>query len=77
MNEYLTQIKKVIQEKTGHEAKDVQDTSYFEDDLNIGETELSEILAELEEIYQVDLVEEQGNIETVQDLVELISEQIE
>ena len=45
--------------------------------LNIGETELSEILAELEEIYQVDLVEEQGNIETVQDLVELISEQIE
>lgn len=77
MTDYLNQIKKIIQEKTGHEAKDVQETSYFEDDLNIGEMELLEILSELEEIYQVNLVDEQGNIETVQDLEELIAEQID
>lgn len=76
-NEYFVKIKKVIEQKTGLSGSEIHETSYFEDDLNIGEMELLEILSELEEIYQTELVSEQENIETVQDLVDLISEKID
>ena len=51
--------------------------SFFEDDLNVGEMELLEILSELEEMFQVELVSEQENIVTVQDLIDLLSEKID
>lgn len=76
-SEYFVKIKKVIEQKTGLSSSEIHETSYFEDDLNIGEMELLEILSELEEIYQTELVSEQENIETVQDLVDLISEKID
>ncbi len=77
MSDYLKKIKTVIEEKTGLDAGEVQENSFFEDDLNIGQMELLEILSELEEIYKVELVDEQENIESVQDLVELLSEKID
>lgn len=77
MSEYLKKIKSVIEEKTGLDAGEVQENSFFEDDLNIGQMELLEILSELEEIYKVELVDEQENIESIQDLVELLSEKID
>lgn len=77
MSDYLKKIKSVIEEKTGLDAGEVQENSFFEDDLNIGQMELLEILSELEEIYKIELVDEQENIESVQDLVELLSEKID
>ena len=76
-SEYLTKTKKVIEEKTGVSPSDIHETSFFEDDLNIGEMELLEILSELEEMYRVDLVSEQENIATVQDILDLLSEKID
>lgn len=75
--EYFREIKKIIEEKTGLEPSEITAESYFEDDLNVGEMELIEILNELEEKYHTELVDEKDNIQTVQDLVDLLSEKIE
>ena len=77
MSEYLSKFKKIISEHTGMDKEEILDNSYFEDDLNIGEMELIEMLAELEEIYQVELAESVDNFETVQDVIDSIMEQIE
>ena len=76
-SEYFAKTKKVIEEKTGIAPSDIHEGSFFEDDLNIGEMELLEILSELEEMFQVELVSEQENIVTVQDLIDLLSEKID
>jgi acyl carrier protein len=75
--EYFKEIKKIIEEKTGLEPSEITADSFFEDDLNLGEMELIEILNELEEKYHTDLMEEKDNIDTVQDLIDLLSEQVE
>lgn len=76
-SDYLNKIKKVIEEKAGVSPSEIHENSFFEDDLNVGEMELLEILSELEEIYKVDLVSEQDDVSTVQDIIDLISEQID
>ena len=76
-SDYYKDIKKIIEEKTGLEPSEITLDSYFEDDLNLGEMELIEILSELEEKFNTDLMEQRENIETVQDLVDLLSEQVE
>jgi len=75
--EYLSKVKKVIAEKTGHELTEISAESYFEDDLNIGEMELIDILEELEETFHVDLIEDAGNFITVQDVVDALDEHIQ
>ena len=76
-SDYYKDIKKIIEDKTGLEPSEITLDSYFEDDLNLGEMELIEILSELEEKFNTDLMEQRENIETVQDLVDLLSEQVE
>lgn len=76
-NEYLKKIKKIIAEKGGVEPDEIHESSYFEDDLNIGEIELVEILTELEDEFNVELIAEKGKLETVQDLIDLLMEHLE
>jgi acyl carrier protein len=76
-NDYMNKIKKVIEKKTGIGASEINENSFFEDDLNIDEMELLEILTELEETYQIELVPEQENIATVEDLIDLLGEKID
>lgn len=75
--DYFKEIKKIIEEKTGLEPSEIIADSFFEDDLNIGEMDLLEILNELEEKYHTDLVDDKEGLETVQDLVDLLSEKID
>ncbi|OGC68706.1 hypothetical protein A2415_02010 [candidate division WWE3 bacterium RIFOXYC1_FULL_39_7] len=77
MSESSRKIFKIIAERTGHEHEELNESSYFEDDLNIGEMELMEILTEIEEKLQVDVISEKDNIETVGDLIDLVDEQLE
>lgn len=77
MSEYLTRFKKIISDHSGMDREEILEGSYFEDDLNIGEMELIEMLAELEEMYHVDLVDSVEDFETVQDVIDSIVEQIE
>lgn len=76
-NSYFKEIKRIIEEKTGLDPSEITEESFIEDDLNIGEMELIEILSDLEEKYHVELIKEKDSIETVQDLVDLLSEEIE
>lgn len=76
-SDYFTKIKKIIVEKTGLEASEIHRDSFFEDDLNIGEMELAEILSELEEDLQVDLLEDKDSIQSVTDLLEILSEKLD
>jgi acyl carrier protein len=78
MDEYLKQITQLISEKTGMELDEISEDSYFEDDLNMGEMDLVDLLTDLEEIYQTEgLLEEKENIETVQDLIDILIEKVE
>lgn len=74
---YLTKIKKIIEDKVGIDPSEITEESYFEDDLNISEMELMEILSEVEEILHVDLTEEKDQIETVGDLVDVLIEKLD
>jgi acyl carrier protein len=76
-SDYFKEVRKILEEKTGLEPDEITLDAFFEDDLNLGEMELIEILNELEEKFHTDLLEEKDNLETVQDLVDILSEKIE
>ncbi|HLC93792.1 MAG TPA: hypothetical protein VJG85_02130 [Patescibacteria group bacterium] len=59
------------------ESDEITKESFFEEDLNIGEMELIEILEELEEIYHIDLIGEKDNIDSVESLVDILSEKLD
>ena len=75
--DYVKKIKTLIADKAGMEISEVTPDQYFEDDLNLGEMEVRDILEELEEALDIELIEEKDNIETVNDLIELVREQVE
>lgn len=75
--DYHKKVNEVIAAKTGVDVHEIEPEAFFEDDLNLSSMELVEILAELEEVFQIELVEEKDNIETVQDLLDLVAEQVE
>ena len=78
MEEYFKRIQQIICEKTGLEFDEVKPDSYFEDDLNMGPMELVDLLTDLEEIYQVEeLILEKDNLETIQDVIDLLIEKVE
>ena len=75
--DYIKKIKKLIADKAGQEPSEIENETYIQDDLNLGEMELMDILEELEESLHVDLVEQKDSIETVGDLIEMVEEQID
>ncbi len=77
MNDYLTEVKEVIAEKTGVEIEEISNDAYFEEDLNISELELIDIVTELEEKYQVELIDDMEEVTSVQELADLLVEKIE
>lgn len=77
MSDYIKKVKQVIEKHTGLERSEILESSFFEDDLNIGELEMVDILSELEEEFQIELMDNKDNFETVQDLAEAIAEQSE
>ena len=77
MTDYFEVIKDLIAEKEGVDAEDISEDSFFEGDLNIGEMQLVQILTELEEQFHVELIEDKENFDTVQDLLDALTEQVE
>jgi len=76
MSNYLQIIKELVSERTGLEPSEITKESFFEDDLNVSEMELIDILEELEETYKTDLVEERDNIDSVESLMDILSEKL-
>ncbi|KKS16928.1 MAG: Acyl carrier protein [candidate division WWE3 bacterium GW2011_GWC1_41_7] len=77
MSNYLQIIKELVSERTGLEPSEITKESFFEDDLNVSEMELIDILEELEETYKTDLVEERDNIDSVESLMDILSEKLD
>jgi acyl carrier protein len=77
MSDYLNKIKKIVSEKTGIELSEISEDSFIGDDLNIGEMDLIEMLEEMEEIFQVNLVEKADSFETIQDIIDALEEKIQ
>jgi acyl carrier protein len=74
---YFETIKAFIVAKFGIDAAEIHQDSFFEDDLNLSEVDLSEILLELEEVYKTDLMEEKENIESIEDLLDILTEKLD
>ncbi|MFA5776390.1 MAG: hypothetical protein WC988_02455 [Patescibacteria group bacterium] len=70
-------VKQIIAHKAGLETKEILDDMFFGDDLNLGELELTEILEELEDLFKIDLLEQQSEIESVKDLFDALEEKLE
>ena len=77
MSDYLNKIKKIVSEKTGIELSEISEDSFIGDDLNIGEMDLIEMLEEMEDIFQVNLVEKADSFETIQDIIDALEEKIQ
>ena len=70
-------VKQLIAQKAGVEPGDVQDDMFFEDDLNLGDMELTEILEELEDDLKLDLLADQEGLASVKDLLDLLEERLD
>ena len=77
MLNYIEKVKKLLAQKTGMEVEEITGESSIEEDLNLDEMELVEVLAEPEEIYHIDIVEEKEDINTVMDIVDVLVEKVE
>ncbi len=73
----MRKIIELISLRAGMEVTEITPEMFLEDDLNIGEMEVSELVQELEEEYKIDLAEELKSVETVIDLVAAVEEKIE
>lgn len=75
--DYFNKIKKIIETKFGVEAEEIKHDSYFQDDLNMSDLEITELLTELEEELHVELIEDKDNIESINDLLDILTEKLE
>ncbi len=74
---YLEKVQEIISRKTGHTNEEIVPTAYIQEDLNIGELEFLEIVAELEKEYDIDLSEYKKDVETIEELVNMLTEELE
>ncbi len=71
----LEKIKLIIATQTGLEPEDVDLEQYLEDDLNLDEVEFADILQQIEEEFEIEINHEEArDLDTVEDLVNLIEE---
>lgn len=74
---YKKIIINLISEKAGVEPEEITDESFFEDDLNLSELEITELLAEVEEKFEIDLSDSGDGFETVEELIGAVAENLE
>lgn len=74
---YKEKIRQLISHKSGVDTREIFDELAFGEDLNLGDLELTEILEELEDLYKINLIDSQREIESVADLMELMEEKLE
>jgi len=77
MNDYAKKIKTLISHNAGVELPEMTNESHLADDLNLGELEITELIEEIEEMFDVDLTEYKDTIETVGDLITGVAECLE
>ena len=74
---YLKKIQKLIANKMGLEPQEIEPASHFAEDLNMGELEVMELIEILENEYDIEIADLADSIETVEDLVTILAEELE
>jgi acyl carrier protein len=74
---YLKKIQKLISQQMGTDPEEIEPASHFQEDLNMGELEFMELLVALEEEYTLELREYLEDLETVEDLITILTEELE
>ena len=74
---FLKVIQKLIANKMGIEPEEIEPTSHFAEDLNMGDLELMELVEILEEEYDVEISDLVEEVETVEDLITILTEELE
>lgn len=74
---FKEKVKQLIAKKAGLEVREILDDMFFEDDLNLGELEITEILEELEDELKVDILDSQPELESVKNLLDLLEERLD
>lgn len=74
---YKKDIINLIADKTGIEPEEINEDSFIEDDLNLGEMELIEVIEAIEDKYDVELMEVRDNFETIGDILDQMAENLD
>jgi len=78
MVDYLEEVKKVIEKQFGFEEETVQEDSYLEADLNITELDLEDLVAALEDKYQIRIPsEDSSKFKTVSEIAAYLYEHVD
>lgn len=56
MVDYLEDLKKMIAKQFGIEEEDIEEDSYLESDLNITDLDLEDLIAQIEDKYQIQIL---------------------
>ena len=76
--EILEDIKKIITKQFGILEEDIEENSYFDQDLNVTELEMEDLVAQVEEKYNVKILPETiPSFKKVSDLVDYLYENAE
>lgn len=76
--EILEEIKKTISKQFGISEEDIEENSYFDQDLNVAELEMEDLIAQVEEKYNVKIpLETIPSFKKVSDLVDYLYENAE
>jgi acyl carrier protein len=74
---YLKNIQRIIADKMGIEPQEIEPSSHFEEDLNMGDLEFMELIEELENDYDVEIADLVEEVVTVEDLITILTEELE
>lgn len=75
MVDYLEDIKKMIAKQFGIEAEDIEEDSYLESDLNITDLDLEDLVAQIEDKYQLQIPQNVfGQFKQVSDIANYLYE---
>ena len=75
MVDYLEDIKKIIAKQFGIEEEDIEEDSYLETDLNITDLDLEDLIAKLEDKYQIQIPQNvYSNFKQVTDIANYLYE---
>lgn len=75
---YLKKLKELLADNFGIDPQEVDESAYFEEDLNLGEYELIELISELEEYYQIEFEpEDKEELDTIGSLITILRDKAE
>ena len=78
MTDYLEDVKKIISDQFGIAQDDIEEDSFLEADLNIGDLDLEDFIENIQDKYQIQIPPEKvATFKKVSDIVSYLFENVE